>query len=386
MRIRDLKALARETLLKWYGSVIIARFFQKILVALVILIGLVFFGLGILNVNEFPDWLWIFFPDFKQSGVAAVIFFLLFFASMLFSVLLDVWTTFGYQKMLLNICRGEKASSGNILSQFKKTSRPWKVLWTCILRTVFTFIILILPLFTAGCAIVCGYDMNTALWYDPWHIAIKSLQIISVFWIVFMSIGFSFAETVVIDRPETSAIDALKLSLAKVTEKRKFKLVGLVLSFILWMILAACVPFASLFIMPYLETTLILYYLDGCGELDRLPAYRELLRSREEARKKEEAAKAEKEAAEAAGQADAAKEQSINPEGPADAAPEVQPAAEPAANEADPAALTAADFAEEEKPVEMASIPKKIAFPDIDADPNNMAVPNNQPAQSGTEE
>ena len=416
MKSRDLKALARETLLKWYGSAVLARFFRGILVGLSLALSCAFLILGLINAKAFPTFPWDIFPGLRPSAPLAVVFFMLFFIGLVFTIILGVWLTFGYERMLLNICRGKRASSGDVLSAFRSEARPWKVLWVCIVRVVLILAPMLIPLFVYGCAVVCGYDSVTAAWYDPWRISIRTLQILTVMWMFYLSLGFCFADTVIIDRPETGVVEALRISLKKVTGGRKPRLFWLgTFSFLFWALLVEIVPFAALWVNPYIETTMILYYLDGLGELEQLPAYAELLKKQKEEEELKESVAletlpeepavntieekpAEEQPAESAAEAqpatEAPGEQPAEPAQPAAEAPAEQPAepaqpaaetpAEQPAEQAQPAAEAPAEqpaeqpaeaapapVPEEESGKEMEAIPRKLVFPDIEAEPGN---------------
>lgn len=100
--------------------------------------------------------------------------------------------------------------------------------------------------------------------------------LVGVGYLLFIAPGFvlryryRFALRLLADKPELGPIDALKES-AKLTRGHKWKLFLLDLSFILWHVLdlALClvstVPVVRLWVRPYTEVTLSLYYNDVVG-------------------------------------------------------------------------------------------------------------------------
>jgi len=276
MKIKDIKALARETLLDKYATLILAKVLIGMISFILCLLCVVLAGFTLINTGEFNHLILRYFPGFVSSTAAAIIGGILLAALLIFSVIFSVWVEFGYTKLLLKIGRGQKCSTADILYGFSKEAHPWKVLWTGILCYLMVMACLLIPALLQAIAAVCGYVPETASSSDPWAIAIAVVAIITFLWQIYFAFALSCAQLIVIDDPEIDIMDAVRKSM-KITRGNKFRIFWLSsFSFLFWNILCIIVPILGIWVLPYIEMTAVLFYLSMSGDLRENPAYREL--------------------------------------------------------------------------------------------------------------
>ncbi|MCQ2401500.1 MAG: DUF975 family protein [Lachnospiraceae bacterium] len=273
-KIRDMKALARESLLDKYGTVIGAYFLSGVLVSISALLAVFNIVAALANTRRFEPVAQKFIPSFKAVPALSVVGAVFFTAFLVFTVILSYWLRFGRKKLLLNICRGEKYGCSDIFYAFKGGTHPWRVIGVNIVGTIFVNVNFLIPTFLSWAAKVSGYDEKNPDPQSPWFIAILVVNIITLLWVIWLSIGFTFADTVILDKPDTGVLEALKESL-HITRFKKLKLFWMVtFSFIFWYLLMWLCRIASLWVLPYIETTMVVFYLCAMGEEFVIPANR----------------------------------------------------------------------------------------------------------------
>lgn len=289
-KIRDMKALARQSLLGKYGTVIGAYFLSGALIGLSALLAVFSIVAAFANTGRFEPVAQKVIPSFKAVPALSVVFAVLFTAFILFTVILTIWLRFGREKLLLNICRGEKYGCSDIFYAFKGGTHPWRVVVVRLLGSFFIEVNYLIPAILMWAAKVSGYDRKNPDTQSPWFIAIIIVNVLVAIWTIWLSIGFTFSETVIIDRPDTGVFEALKASL-NVTKFKKLKLFWMVtFSFIFWYFAVWLVKIASLWVLPYVETTVIIFYLCARGEEFVIPANKPKADAPEEASEAEPSA------------------------------------------------------------------------------------------------
>lgn len=279
MKIKEIKALARETLLENYHKLILAKLLVSLLSLILMLISGVLLLFTMVNLGFFTDRIKWFIPGFAASTPAAIIGVILLTAMLVFSVIFFVWVDFGYTKLMLHIARGQKASTADILYGFRKEAHPWKVFWTELLCGILVMANLLLPAFVQAIAVVCGYVPEEAESNNPWSIAILVVTILAALWMIYEVFALAFADIIVIDDPEIDVMDAIRKSM-KITRGNKLRMFWLVtFSFLFWAIPLEIVPIIGLWVKPYIGMTVTLFYLSISGGLKDNPAYRELFRN-----------------------------------------------------------------------------------------------------------
>ena len=273
-KIRDMKALARETLIGRYGTVIGAYFLSGLMIFLSGLLALFCLLTAFANTDRFEPMIRKTIPSFQRNPALSVICAVLFAVSAVFTFILSCWLRFGRQKLLLNICRGEKYGCSDIFYAFKRGSHPWKVIGVSLLTLIFVEAANLIPAALSLAAGAFGYDRGNQDPVSPWGIAIFAANILALLLSLWLSMGFTFAETVIIDRPEAGVFEAIRNSL-RITKHRKLKLFWMViLSFFFWYLLICIVKIASLWVLPYVEASVIIFYLCARGEEFVIPANR----------------------------------------------------------------------------------------------------------------
>lgn len=273
-KIRDMKALARESLLGKYGTVIGAYFLSGVLIFLSSILTVLSIVFALANTRGLGRYVKQVIPSFNAVPALSVFLAAAFAALLVFTIILGCWLKFGRTKLLLNICRGEKYGCSDIFYAFKSGTHPWRVIGIYILETVFVNAAFLIPFIVTLAAKVSGYNVNEPDPGGPWGIAIIAVNVLTVFWALWLSLGFTFADTVILDRPGTGVLEALKESL-RITRFKKIRLFWLMtFSFIFWYILISISKLASLWVLPYIETTLVIFYLCARGEEFVIPANR----------------------------------------------------------------------------------------------------------------
>lgn len=300
----DMKALARETLLGKYKTVIGACLLSGITVFLSGLPALFCILAAFANTERFEPAVRKLIPSFQKSPALSVIFAVLFTAFSLLTFILACFMRIGRQKLLLNICRGEKYGCSDIFYAFRRGSHPWRIIGVDIVTLMFVNAAYIIPAVLSLAARACGHDQREPVLSDPWGIAVFAVNILALLLSFWLSLGFAFAATVIIDRPEARIMEALKASL-RITKHRKLKLCWLIsVSFIFWYLLVWTVKIASLWVLPYIEATVIIFYLCARGEEFAIPANRPKTVPSAEPAEKAEASEEEVPAEEAAPEAE----------------------------------------------------------------------------------
>lgn len=274
LTIREIKAAARETLLGKYGTLIGARLLSGLLGLFSGSLAVFCLILSLGNTNRFGRAVQEILPGFVSVPALSVLFFVLFFFLLLFSILFSCWMDIGQQKLVLNICRGENFGVSDIFYAFRKGSRPFKVVALYIVEFLFIRINMLIPLIVKWMAAASGYRSYEAVDLSRgWGIALFVVDLVTSLWILFLSVGFVFAKTVIIDRPETEVIDSLRESL-RITRRKKLKFIWFMITFFFWFVIMAFCNIAALWVAPFVEASVVIFYLSAIGEEDVVPALR----------------------------------------------------------------------------------------------------------------
>lgn len=161
----------------------------------------------------------------------------------------------------LNISRGLKAEMGNLFDGF---GRFFKYIWLMIVKSFFLVLWACLGVIPGVIlfVLIVPSGINGFAYYG-----------LLIFWELILMIPvyiaayrYSMAEYIFIDNPYNGALDCINQS-KKMMRGNKGKLFVLDLSFIGWNLLAI-IPFASVFIIPYVQVTFANFYneLSGAGK------------------------------------------------------------------------------------------------------------------------
>ena len=294
MRVKDYKALARQTLIGRYGTLIVAEILSVLLILLAlagafagIIAGLYFSNASPALVKILTD-LSVKLPWLNVSGgisalegaaagqvnmplaVAGVIVFTVF---LFIAVIFMIWFRIGMRKLMLGICRGDQCGVGTIFYAFSADAHPVRVILTTIAR----FLIHNLIGLVAVAVMVGGnyYKSNAAPEVQGTAGIVTIVLIVLVALIQLnVDLGMMFAELSIIDRPSTRIGAALRHS-REVTKGKKLKLIWMILfSFIFWYLLMCICRLTALWIIPYIRCAYTMMYLDGDGSIWQVPANR----------------------------------------------------------------------------------------------------------------
>jgi len=285
LKVREVKALARQTLIGRYTTLILAGIVAAVLVFLssAAMFGGFAAALNWSGALAGPDGngysiiqpginLHI-YSDAAPSMplmIAGVVVFTIF---LIITLILLIWFSIGKRKLMLNICRGDRYGVGDLFYGFSAEAHPFRVIFASIARFLIHNLVglIALGLFLGSSRIL--RDMPDASYELKKWLPIVILVIMALIQLN-IDIGYTFAELSIIDRPETRVGEALKHS-REVTKGRKLKLIWMALfSFIFWYLLISVCRFTALWILPYIRAAYTVLYLDGDGSAWQLPPNR----------------------------------------------------------------------------------------------------------------
>ena len=335
LKVREVKALARQTLIGRYTTLILAGIVAAVLVFLssAAMFGGFAAALNWSGALAGPDGngysiiqpginLHI-YSDAAPSMplmIAGVVVFTIF---LIITLILLIWFSIGKRKLMLNICRGDRYGVGDLFYGFSAEAHPFRVIFASIARFLIHNLVglIALGLFLGSSRIL--RDMPDASYELKKWLPIVILVIMALIQLN-IDIGYTFAELSIIDRPETRVGEALKHS-REVTKGRKLKLIWMALfSFIFWYLLISVCRFTALWILPYIRAAYTVLYLDGDGSAWQLPPNRPSYKASQYPQKpevKETAVKAGGKAETARSAAPAASEAKAEPAAEAEAKP-----------------------------------------------------------------
>ena len=263
MKIKECKAIARRTLIGRYGTLILAGILSGILILAVFALaagcaGFTLYHAGLLNEKLGTDAAF----SFPLVSVGVVAFLLM----LIFGWIMIIWLDLGRKKLFLNLCRGAKYGVGDIFHAFRAGSHPWKYVLAMLILMVIALIFGILPMLVGIIFyFLPGVDSRTALYIT---IGIRVVTILLLFY--FMT-AFLFVRLILADKPDIDLSRAFSKS-RELMKGRKLKGFWLIcFSFLFWIILMSICRLTSLWIIPYIECTLVVFYLDADGSLWQIP-------------------------------------------------------------------------------------------------------------------
>lgn len=262
MRVKECKALARETLIGRYG-ILIAAYFITLLVSVVIFAAsaacfiFAVYHAGLLN-KDF-GFNAVFSLPLISLGVVAGL------ALFVFSWIVYWWFEIGRKKLMINICRGRVYGLGDIFYAFKSGSHPWNYILTGI-------ILIFIPFLTGGIGTAAALLITLLMKDTAWCVVIIALVRILIAVIsAYIMVSFMLAKIIVVDRPDIDALSAFGRS-GKLMKGRRLKGFWLMyFSFLFWNLLIAVCSFAALWVLPYIECTNVIFYLDAEGSTWQIP-------------------------------------------------------------------------------------------------------------------
>ena len=335
LKVREIKALARQTLIGRYGTLILAGIVAAVLVFLssAAMFGGLAAALNWSGALAGPDGngysiirpginLHI-YSDAAPSMPLMIVGVIVFTIFLIITLILLIWFYIGKRKLMLNICRGDRYGLGDLFYGFSAEAHPFRVIFASIARFLIHNLVglIALGVFFGSSRILRDMpdaSLELKKWLPIVLIVIMALIQLNI------DIGYTFAELSIIDRPETRVGEALKHS-REVTKGRKLKLIWMALfSFIFWYLLICVCRFTALWILPYIRAAYTVLYLDGDGSAWQLPPNRPSYKASQYPQKpevKETAVKAEGKAETALPAAPAASEAKAEPAAEAEAKP-----------------------------------------------------------------
>ncbi len=262
LRIKECKALARRTLLGRYRTVIAAYFITIVIQALMWILTAASGAMTMFYAGVFGSLMgtgMAFSLPKLICGVMLTMFLLV------AAVIVSLWFEIGQTRLMLNICRGLKASVKDVFYGFGEGHDT--------LCYIMTGVVLGL--------ISCGINAVQRLLYMLAGLiftnsmartaAVLIITVITLLLLWYIATTFMFAKIVIADKRESTISGALTAS-HRLMKGRKLKGFWLMyFSFLFWYILIfICAP-AALWVSPYIACTGIIFYMDADGTLWQLP-------------------------------------------------------------------------------------------------------------------
>ncbi len=262
LRIKECKALARRTLLGRYRTVIAAYFITIVIQALMWILTAASGAMTMFYAGVFGSLMgtgMAFSLPKLICGVMLTMFLLV------AAVIVSLWFEIGQTRLMLNICRGLKASVKDVFYGFGEGHDT--------LCYIMTGVVLGL--------ISCGINAVQRLLYMLAGLiftnsmartaAVLIITVITLLLLWYIATTFMLAKIVIADKRESTISGALTAS-HRLMKGRKLKGFWLMyFSFLFWYILIfICAP-AALWVSPYIACTGIIFYMDADGTLWQLP-------------------------------------------------------------------------------------------------------------------
>ena len=262
LRIKECKALARRTLLGRYKTVIAAYFITIAITALLWILTsasgfMTFVYAGVLG-GSLGTGIAFSFPKLV-CGVMLTMFLLL------ATVIVSLWFEIGSTRLMLNICRGLKASVKDVFYGFREGSNTLCYILTGVVISLITFAVNVAQklLYVLAKSVLPNQTAHTA--------AIIIITVIALLAMWYIATAFIFAKIVIADKRESTIGGALAAS-RRLMKGRKLKGFWLIyFSFLFWDILMFICGPAALWISPYILCTTVIFYMDADGTLWQLP-------------------------------------------------------------------------------------------------------------------
>ncbi len=239
---KELKEIAREALMGTYGTFALAFLIYFLIAFIIELIPMLFIRddtIGSLIISQLVA----------------------FILSLLISVL-----TAGFQKISLNISRGEYAGAGDLFYCFRH--HPDRFIIVSLLTGLIAFAFQI-PTVGLGVWLVgTNQAYHTPLAYVGWIILVAFIMAILAYLVI---LRFALSIILLIDNPDMGAIEAMKTSshLMRGNLGRYFYLTISFIGLTLLAILSAGI--GLIWVTPYMNMTYIEFYREVTGELDGGP-------------------------------------------------------------------------------------------------------------------
>lgn len=189
--------------------------------------------------------------------------------SFIISLILNVFTV-GLLYMHMNIARKRVHSFGDLIYLFK--NHPDRII-------ISTFFLSLINLITSIPYIAVTIKYSSSLLYGDnidlsqlWQVLglMMGTLVINLFLYMLITLPLSLTYFLLTDHTEMGAIEAFKESI-RLMKGYKAKYLALQLSFIPLMLLSVLTcSIALLWIVPYMRTANVMFYLDVCGELENL--------------------------------------------------------------------------------------------------------------------
>lgn len=181
--------------------------------------------------------------------------------SFVLSLIICVFSA-GLYRIYLNISRRKEYSFGDLLYFFRH--QPDRVIVT-------SFVLALINLVTSAPVnyFVMTSEMGTTVdaqmnWMMEYFILMVGSYVLNIV----VASPFAFSYYVLSDNPQAGGIEALKIS-AHLMKKHWLKYFGLLLSFVPWIIFSVFTMYlALLWLVPYIEMSLVIFYRDIAGEFD----------------------------------------------------------------------------------------------------------------------
>lgn len=181
------------------------------------------------------------------------------------TILMLIFSVFsaGLSYMYLNMARGREFSFGNLIHFFK--NHPDRIITATIVLAVLDLLSSI-PL---NCYIYMVEPGTNAPEVVGWMTSYAVLMLVTTVLSILLSIPFSMMYYLLADNPEMTGFEAIKASMRLMKGKIGKYLLMQISFFPLLLLSIFTLYIALLWIVPYIQTTSVMFYRDAIGELDR---------------------------------------------------------------------------------------------------------------------
>ena len=281
LKTKQIKAIAREALVNRYGIVIGAyfvSFFIKFLCA-VLTIAAMYAAFGdpesrivVQVIGRGSDTLRVIRSDPKYSFIAVFLAFVFLFITFV----VCAWLDFGRKKLMLELCRRDETKLTELFWSFGKSAHPWRLVAVNFLTRFFTIVPSVLSLLVWMVALATGHYRDVTTSGTAWFNVFTIVSILAELLMIWLSLGMVYADVVILDAPETEIMDAIGKSFQIMRGKKIRFLWTCSISFLFWFAATSIAPVSSFWVMPYVEATIMVFYLNFNGEVKETAAYRRL--------------------------------------------------------------------------------------------------------------
>lgn len=187
--------------------------------------------------------------------------------------------SYGVLVSTMKFVRGESVSATEFINiGLKNIAKVWKLTLRTFTKLLLPLILVIITMIISIAYFVAKAFSTTVTSIEPITVIIFLAFIASYIWLLVKSLSYVFSNYLLNDRPEAKSVDLLNES-ANLMKGNKLKYVGLILSFIGWLLLSALVEYLisafistdigsvaqlifSALLAPYMAASQIIFYED----------------------------------------------------------------------------------------------------------------------------